>query len=124
MRKEQWYQERLLEYFEDNYETYEDTIEWYVNPVINQWLFDIPELDLKVELTCDEDGEITEQRYTLPMDIEEIYEILKDETSFYDAVYEDSIIDIIGTAGFSLLRTAKRLTMCGSVNGRTLYTLD
>lgn len=63
MKTEKWYQRHLAKYFTDYFEAYEDTAEWFNDPVINQWLFYIPELDLKVKLTCDDQGEVTEERY-------------------------------------------------------------
>jgi len=53
-----------------------------------------------------------------------LHDILKEDTEGLDAVYEDYIIDRIGVEGFIVLREFKRLTTCGSVNGRNLYTLN
>lgn len=63
MKTEKWYQRRLAKYFTDNFEAYEDTAEWYNDPDINQWLFYIPELGYKIELTCNDQGVVTEERY-------------------------------------------------------------
>lgn len=65
MKPEKWYQRRLAKYFTDYYEAYEDTAEYWNDPAINQWLFDIPELGLRIELTCSDRGIVTEQRYRL-----------------------------------------------------------
>lgn len=64
MRTEKWYQRRLAKYFEENYEQYEDTAEWFSDPGINQWMFNIPELNTRIKLTCNENGLVTEQKYT------------------------------------------------------------
>lgn len=60
---EKWYQRRLAKYFTEHYEQYEDTAEYWNDPAPNQWLFDIPELGVRVELTCKENGEVVEQQY-------------------------------------------------------------
>ncbi len=65
MKPEKWYQRRLYKYFEEHYGEYEDTAEYWNDPAINQWLFDIPELGIRVELTCSDRGIVTEQRYKL-----------------------------------------------------------
>lgn len=63
MKPEKWYQRRLARYFTEHYEQYEDAAEFWNDPTPNQWLFDIPELSLRVELTCYDNGNVTEQRY-------------------------------------------------------------
>ena len=60
MKKEKWYQTRLAKYFEDNYGEYSDDAAFYVNPAINQWFFDIPELKISVMLTCEDNGVVLE----------------------------------------------------------------
>lgn len=65
MRAEKWYQRRLAAYFTEHYAEYEDTAEFWNDPAINQWLFDIPELGVKVELTCSDKGAVTEMRYPI-----------------------------------------------------------
>lgn len=60
---EKWYQRRLAAYFEKHYSKYEDSAEYWNDPSPNQWLFDIPELNLRVELTCDDKGVVREQKY-------------------------------------------------------------
>lgn len=65
MKAEKWYQRRLAKYFTDYYEQYEDDAEYWNDPAINQWLFDIPVLGLRIELTCNDKGIVTEQRYRL-----------------------------------------------------------
>lgn len=65
MKPEKWYQRRLAKYFTEHYEQYEDTVEYWPDPFVNQWLFDIPELGIRVELTCNDKGVVREQRYEL-----------------------------------------------------------
>ncbi len=68
MRTDKWYQRRLARYFTEHYEQYEDTAEYWTDPAINQWLFDIPELCSRIELTCNDNGVVTEERYELKGD--------------------------------------------------------
>lgn len=58
---ERWYQRRLAKYFTEHYESYEETAEFWNDPDVNQWLFDLPELGIRVELTCNEKGMVTEE---------------------------------------------------------------
>lgn len=60
MKDEKWYDSRLNIYFEKNYGEYSDTAGWFTNPAPNQWLFVILELGLKITLTCDDKGNVTE----------------------------------------------------------------
>lgn len=62
---EKWYNRRLAKYFVEHYEQYEDVAEYWNDPDINQWLFDIPDLGIRVELTCDDKGNVHEQKYYL-----------------------------------------------------------
>ena len=55
-----WHQRRLARYFDEHYSQYEDTVEFWNDPAMNQWLFDIPELKIRVELTCKENGNVEE----------------------------------------------------------------
>lgn len=59
MRTEKWYQRRLVKYFTEHYEQYEDDVEFFPDPAPCQWLFDIPKKGERVELTCNEDGTVT-----------------------------------------------------------------
>lgn len=65
MRAEKWYQRRLAAYFTEHYAQYEDTVEFWGDPARNQWLFDIPELGKRIELTCNEKGVVTEFHYPI-----------------------------------------------------------
>ena len=62
MHTKRWYQARLAKYFVDNYEPYEDAAEFYPDPADNQWLFDIPELEVRIRLTCHENGMVMEEQ--------------------------------------------------------------
>lgn len=64
-RADKWYQRRLVKYFTEHYSQYEDSAEYWIDPAPNQWLFDIPELKVKIELTCDEKGNVTEFRFPI-----------------------------------------------------------
>lgn len=63
MHSHRWYITRLARYFEAHYRQYEDTAEFFPDPADNQWLFDITELEVRIELTCHETGVVTEERY-------------------------------------------------------------
>lgn len=65
MRNDKWYQRRLAKYFTEHYSQYEDTAEFWNDPAPNQWMFDIPELGVKIELTCDEDGNVITVQYPM-----------------------------------------------------------
>lgn len=59
---EWWYIKRLQKYFNEHYLVYDETVEWYANPEPNKWRFLIHELGLNILLTCDEKGNVTEER--------------------------------------------------------------
>ena len=52
-----------------------------------------------------------------------VYYILKADTVGLDAVYEDFIINRVGTAGLEALKQEGLLEACGIVKGRQLYVL-
>ena len=64
-RTEQWYRSRLSRFFDTHYLNYEDDILWWTDPAPNQWLFDIPELNTRVELACDNKGNVTVTEYPM-----------------------------------------------------------
>lgn len=68
MKPDIWYQRRLDKYFMDRYGEYEFDARFFNNPDINQWVFDIPDLKIRVELTCDDKGVVTEIIYYPPME--------------------------------------------------------
>lgn len=51
------------------------------------------------------------------------YQILKLDSEDMDAMYEDYIINLIGVAGLTELRSSNLLEPCGILHGRQLYTL-
>lgn len=67
MKTEKWYQRRLAAYFTEHYAQYEDTAEFWNDPAMNQWLFDIPELDERITLTCYDDGRVTSSVFHIKM---------------------------------------------------------
>lgn len=60
-----WYQRRLAKYFTVRYGAYEDTAEFLPDPSDQQWLFEIPELGLRVKLSCYDNGRVVEVRYRM-----------------------------------------------------------
>lgn len=52
-----------------------------------------------------------------------IYLMLRAETFKLDSVYEDYIIQLVGTTGLEELKKANLIESCGIVNGRQLYTI-
>lgn len=55
--------------------------------------------------------------------VNDIYEIIKEEFEGIDAIYEESIIHMVGVFGLDLLKKHRLLESCGVVNGRQLYTI-
>lgn len=55
--------------------------------------------------------------------VEYVYQIIKKELEFFDAVYEDHIVALIGSAGLEALKGQQLLETCGAMAGRQLYTL-
>lgn len=64
-KTEKFYNNRLQKYFDKFYGHYDEVAEFYVNPAINRWEFNIPELELCVELVCYDNGKIFEKRTRL-----------------------------------------------------------
>ena len=52
-----------------------------------------------------------------------VYEIVKHELDGFEAIYEDYIINIVGHAGLTELRSNNLLEACGVVEGRQLYAI-
>lgn len=65
MRTEKWYQRRLAAYFTEHYAQYEDTTEYWPDPAMNQWKFDIPELNQRITITCYNDGRVTSSAFVI-----------------------------------------------------------
>ena len=55
--------------------------------------------------------------------VDYVYEIVKAEMEFFEALYEDYIINLVGHAGLTELRSHKLLEACGAIAGRQLYVL-
>ena len=52
-----------------------------------------------------------------------IYHLLEEKTEGVDAIYEDYILDLIGSHGFDSLKELRLIEGCGSIHGRNLYAL-
>ena len=65
MKSQKFYERALRKYFDANLLRYAKTAEWSVDPVPNQWKFDIPELGIEVNLVCADDGTVKETRTPL-----------------------------------------------------------
>lgn len=55
--------------------------------------------------------------------INDIYDLIKEEFEGFDAIYEDAIIELIGTYGLDKLIEHKLLESCGVINDRQLFTI-
>lgn len=55
--------------------------------------------------------------------VDEIYEVVKQETQGFDAIYEDYILRLVGEYGLNVLRMYRLIETCGIINGHQLYTL-
>ena len=53
-------QNAMERYFDEHYSPYENTGEFWHDTAMNQWVFDIPELKVRVELTCKENDNVEE----------------------------------------------------------------
>ena len=60
--EESWYVRRLQLYYDKHYSKFDDATEWYGNQNPNQWMFANYDIGMKVLLTCNEHGEIIEER--------------------------------------------------------------
>ena len=57
------------------------------------------------------------------MYIDHLYNIIKEESEGFDTIYSDYIIHLIGMNGFWAMKSSGYLELCGSKDGRELYTL-
>jgi hypothetical protein len=55
--------------------------------------------------------------------IDYVYEIVEEECKDIDAIYEDFIVQLVGTRGLYALINCRLLEACGVLHGRQLYTL-
>jgi hypothetical protein len=62
MKTSKYYMARLQKYFDNYWGAYGDSAGWLTNPKPNQWVFIIEGLGLKVTLTCNDNGRVTEKR--------------------------------------------------------------
>lgn len=59
MRNEKFFDRKLKSYYDRHYTQFDNEVEWYVNPAINQWKFVLR--GTVITLVCDEDGVVHEQ---------------------------------------------------------------
>ena len=52
-----------------------------------------------------------------------VYDIVKEQTEKFDAIYEDYITELVGVFGLNALLDNGLLETCGIVNGKQLYVL-
>lgn len=52
-----------------------------------------------------------------------VYDIIKEQTEKFDAIYEDYITELVGVFGLNALLDNNLLETCGIVNGKQLYVL-
>ena len=57
------------------------------------------------------------------MNTKQVYEVVKNRSASFDAIYEDYILELVGVDGLEILRKNKLVETCGVVNGRQLYVL-
>ena len=55
--------------------------------------------------------------------VEMIYKLVKEEHEGLDAIYEDSILELVGKFGLYILKEHNLIEACGVVHGRQLYVL-
>lgn len=51
------------------------------------------------------------------------YDVIEGEMEGFDAVYEDFVVNLVGTFGLNTLRMYRLIESCGVLNGRQLYVL-
>ena len=52
-----------------------------------------------------------------------VYDIVKEQTEKFEAIYEDYITELVGVFGLNALLDSNLLETCGIVNGKQLYAL-
>lgn len=55
--------------------------------------------------------------------VDYVYDILKNESRNWDALYQDYVLELIGVIGMEALIENKLIETCGVINGRQLYVL-
>lgn len=59
---ELWYIRRLQCYYNEHFLEFDEYVEWFANPKPNTWKFKIPRFGMTVILTCDDEGNVSEER--------------------------------------------------------------
>lgn len=62
MKTSKYYMSRLQKYFDTYWGAYGDSAGWLVNSKPNQWIFVVEGLGLKITLTCNDNGRVSENR--------------------------------------------------------------
>jgi hypothetical protein len=57
------------------------------------------------------------------MNVDQVYQTVKEVFNDLDAIYEDYLIYLVGFEGYYSLLENRLLESCGVVNGRKLYAL-
>lgn len=52
-----------------------------------------------------------------------VYDIIKEQTEKFDAIYEEYITELVGVFGLNALLDNGLLETCGIINGKQLYAL-
>ena len=65
MQSRTWYQVRLENYFKNYYEHHSFEYKKIYTNVPYQYIFEIPDLGVRVILSCDDNGNISEKEYSL-----------------------------------------------------------
>ena len=65
-RTASWYEKHLEAYFKEHYIFHERVIERVMSSEPNKLIFNIPVVNIRIVLTCDDGGNVTEKR--LPME--------------------------------------------------------
>ena len=55
--------------------------------------------------------------------VKHVYDVVKQSSEGFDAIYKEYIVELVGTHGFEALRTCGLIEGCGSINLKELYTL-
>ena len=55
--------------------------------------------------------------------VDDLYEVVKEESVGLDSIYEAYIVHLIGVYGLNVLKKHNLLETCGVINGRQLYVL-
>lgn len=55
--------------------------------------------------------------------VDYVYEIVKNESRNFDAIYQSYILELVGVMGMQALLENKLIETCGTVDGRQLFVL-